>query len=530
MFTFGNFFNGKNEVSKERTQSLLQYDSEIVENQYKTLEFQESSLSQAFNLGYPLATHGFSLSQLYELGGINLGSHSENSQFAAISFIPVGKGGFIHFGGCITNIKWFTDEAQISYDIANMIESGLIDSLVESSLRSNARTISGVKSVQHSLGPNEQFDSKMRIDFHPADSNTVNLYVYSTSLHNHKTVRDQFESPWLDSFDFTGIRGPINNPFPVANLSSDEIKIDFDANKLAIYDVFVTLSDTNKRAFEEVSIFWNQSFSPVCNDAGFIDSFIQKVVIDLQSAGIEVNILDSVANLKDFITQEPEGNLIVASGILPASVHSLENNSLAEWLRGGGLMIWIGETIGALSSSNLTETIGWEHHENLQWQGEEKIWGGSYIIRGERGNHELRPSTISNGLGLGYSSVRISPYLDAIEPLGGLSIGPVSDEFDRSSISFVPVELGGVILFGGCLGATESTDSPALISNYIVRILASGVIRSEESNNSTFLIGSITSERFVPSEIIFSLTREVKFASVTIYNEQELYVIQAEID
>ena len=521
LFTMADFFSNLASWEGENGDlDPLMYPEQILNNPERSFGFTDSNISKAFNLGYPQSTHGISHSQLIDLEGFSLGPGEDGSDFSAISFVPIGRGALIHFGGCMTNIKWFTDENQISHDIATMIGSGLVESLANSSFKSNSATLGDLVFTQLSMGPREKLNISINLDFDQRFSRGVKVFTYSSSMHNRvvKATTSKFHN--TENFDRSSLReGNFEKPSHFIEVQPGEISVILGPQLYGEFEILAVGSQNEKREMSNISIFWGNDFFPICNDGATIGRFVDELTKNLQENGHKVSSIDSETDLVDFLMSNPKGNLVMAGSVFPESVHSSENSTMNEWLVDGGLLIWIGQTIGALSSSVMGSEIAWGDEQNLRWEGVPHILGGQFIDEGIKEEYPLSSNEINVALGIDFSSIRLSPYLERIEPTGGFAIGASAAEIGRSSVSFVQVESGAAIIFGDCIGPNFSPNSYDSVAEDVSVIIQSGIIREARSNNSLVFSHSTESPRFVSSSSSFQLSGEIDYLTLVVRGE-----------
>lgn len=171
LFSTGNFSIVQNEVL-----GFTLFNDTSVEEEFATIP---SDFSNALDLRYPDALVGAYVDKVVELGGIVLGKVTESKDpRASISYVPVGNGHLIVFGGTIRNPLTATGEDVIAHDIAQILCSGFPFS-------------SGISAFNlGQLGRNEAKQTSLDVPLPPAQNVTgIIIAVFSKSPYNRYFAR-----------------------------------------------------------------------------------------------------------------------------------------------------------------------------------------------------------------------------------------------------------------------------------------------------------------------------------------------------
>lgn len=183
-----------------------------------------------------------------------------------------------------------------------------------------------------------------------------------------------------------------------------------------------------------------------------------------------IGLTDSSA-LPSILAAHPNGTLLILnSGLVPSSVLSPTNSTLADWIRAGGTLVWAGGPIGYAQA-----TIG----PDGSFEGRYSGWAGQVELLGFNLTSPPPPGVpdsalfgsaatpLSAALGLTYSFAADGANVSALEAHGGTSIGweVAAGALDglsaRTSIAFLPVGNGTLWYFGGGTAAPGIAQIPA---------------------------------------------------------------------
>lgn len=210
--------------------------------------------------------------------------------------------------------------------------------------------------------------------------------------------------------------------------------------------------------------------------------------------------------------------IIMSSGALPDTVYSKNKNLVTKWLESGGVMFWLGDGFGYYYGTSNMRIKDDSEYGKIGWEGQEKILGKNYIsgemFESTDKSSADTPTQISQALGLRYRYTAIGAVINELTKNNASSIGfnkIINDQFGRSSISFIPIEKGKLILFGSGI-LEEQRD----ISWDITQIISSNLIfRNYPEAKYENIILESNSTRVVDLKIT---AKDAKGATILIFN------------
>ncbi len=229
-----------------------------------------------------------------------------------------------------------------------------------------------------------------------------------------------------------------------------------------------------------------------------------------------------IVNAEELAEKMGDGQsiIIMSSGVLPDTVYSQDKNLITRWLESGGIMFWLGDGFGYYNGSKNTELKDDLEHGKIGWEGQEKILGKNYLL-GEVFEPVEKSSAdtatqIGQALGLRYRYTTTGAVVGELAKNNALSLGfnkNINDNFGRSSISFIPVGQGRLILFGS--GILEKQRD---VSWDITQIISSNLIFESYPKVK---YESITLEPKAAKVIDLKITtQDAQGATVLIYNNK----------
>ncbi len=213
----------------------------------------------------------------------------------------------------------------------------------------------------------------------------------------------------------------------------------------------------------------------VANIYGVLDH-LRPALLDRGFRGT-VDIVDA-AGLARILESNETPVVVMVTGVFPDLVLSNRTNLVTPWLSRGGILVWTGDLIGAYIGLPGETTIAVSESQNLNWTGEQLIFGSSVIVsrRAAPGN-ATTPTNISTWLGLEYPLAEVGARVSRVEARGGLILGYIYNGYDPpTSIAWVPVGLGGVVLFGYGPVLPYGYSSEAVVAQDTAQILMSGIL------------------------------------------------------
>jgi hypothetical protein len=170
------------------------------------------------------------------------------------------------------------------------------------------------------------------------------------------------------------------------------------------------------------------------------------------------------------LSAHPRAAMVFAGpGLLPDTLFSTNTSFLADWVRGGGTLVWAGGPL-AYFEGHVTADGGFADTD-LGWGGETSFVGypltqpfGTPLPNGAPpppGSspypplNGIAPSPLAHALGIGYSGVSAGADLPSLYAHGGLSLGfetpPGAPVGARTSLAYLPLGAGALFFFGGAL-------------------------------------------------------------------------------
>ena len=241
---------------------------------------------------------------------------------------------------------------------------------------------------------------------------------------------------------------------------------------------------------------------------------------DLAEKNIQNTI--QIVDAKGLVEKMGDGKsiIIMSSGILPDTVYSKDKNLVTQWLESGGIMFWLGDGFGYYSAAEGREIKDDSEHGKIGWEGQEKILGKNYLFGEvfEPVEKSLADTAtqIAQALGLKYRYITTGAVMSELARNNASSIGfnkNINDNFGRSSISFIPVGKGRLILFGS--GILEKQRD---VSWDITQIISSNLIFASypEAKYENVTLEPKAS-KVIDLKII---TKDAKGATVLIFNDK----------
>lgn len=216
---------------------------------------------------------------------------------------------------------------------------------------------------------------------------------------------------------------------------------------------------------------------------------------------LTVNLLDA-GGLASFLQRAPQpGQLVVlASGVLPATVFSGSSNLLLNWMREGGTALWVGSPIGYYVGYS-GQTVSCGNGPSPGWSGTADFLNLSLLglpaagtgeCPGESSTAFVNASQASSALGIGYPySLPDDDFLaSALSAQGDPVLGNLWNGF--SNVAMVAEGRGWLVDFGGPLEDVTS------FSVYVVNLVMSGIL-----SGAVQLVGgsTVTLSPGVPSDV-----------------------------
>ena len=478
--------------------ALLRSEKIEIEDRISLINEEVSEIGSVFSLGTTHYLGGLSSESLEAVEAVDLGFQNEFGT-TNVPFIPIGAGGLMKLP-CIKNSKLSNDETMMSWDLANLIESGFVNSLIGTNSTMNDISERDIISYSYSTNKQTGVDLEIPILLEERYFSHINIYLFSTLLSQRFTFFESFVSPSGEKVDLSGLREVFSRPiayFDEGILNAVASGVDKDG-----FGVIFSSSDNEIVEPESVSVYVSESESH-CKETGI--SYSNELVDKLKIHGISISQFDQFS-LPGYLSFNGSGEILIILGtVLPTSVFGGETDLLSPWIEQGGTLFWIGDLIGGSSLENTQDEFEYGNQESLRWDGEKRIFNRTIIGTPFPWTVDSSEKTdISLGLGIEFNNFRTSPDVDSVLQMGGFALGAVSNQENeiRSAVSLVPVGRGNVVLFGGCPSADQSVSS---LSSDITAIIESGIIRI--GNSEVILIAETAkSERYVSSKMSIDLT------------------------
>ena len=479
LFTIGDWFNRDSSAFNRLTRSTTTIES-------GSWEFLDSASEVAEALG--LMTRHFSTgvtdSDLASIEGMGIGYISD-SNFSSIEMIPIGSGAIVTLP-CIKGSKFGTDESSIARDIAALIDSNFLYSVAGSNFIDNQLTTSHLVWGEISVDRGQEKTISLEVDFPASRFNGINVYIFSNSLHSHKSAFHSFESIYTPEDEMRRNRVPYNDA--IIKITENDIELEFVSLSVENGFGLISSSPNSHKMNNNIHMYISES-AVHCSHLGGGETYTETVLEELSKLEYYEVVRLNFTGLEEFVEENEDGVLIVMGTVLPASVFGVENDRLTPWIESGGTLIWIGDRIGGSSLNDMSEDFFWGNEESLRKEGSAKILDSQLLSDSlPWGTKATNLTGIGESLGVGFDSIVVAPELGALDEIGGIALGKIGEYGGvfYSSVSLIPVGNGGVVLFGGCPTAEQN---PASLVSDIDSVIDSGLIR----NNGN---GEITVETF----------------------------------
>lgn len=260
----------------------------------------------------------------------------------------------------------------------------------------------------------------------------------------------------------------------------DHVKVDYSLTSGSFpvdMQVFTTPLTYSPNSFSnmEILIYYDKDYpSSFVSEAGWI-GLLDHIPIELELGGYNgsVRIVNAV-ELQHRMQKGHEFTVIIPSGVLPDTLHAKNETSVGDWLRSGGTMIWIGDAFAYLSGQKgrVTEPFSAGNYSQIQNQ----VLGFTLFNETSKESERFayEPSTFSEALDLRFPDALVGPYVSEVLKNGGLVFGRTTAQNVRTSIAYVPVGSGSLILFGGGVGRAFTATGEDVVAHDIAQILCSG--------------------------------------------------------
>jgi Gpi18-like mannosyltransferase len=237
---------------------------------------------------------------------------------------------------------------------------------------------------------------------------------------------------------------------------------------------------------KEVFIYYDPDYpSSLVGDIGWM-GLIDHIPVELNLRGYNgsVKIVDA-EELRHVIEANPDSVVVIPAGVFPETVHANNVSLIGNWLQSGGVLVWVGDAFGYFSGykGKVIQLFSENNFSEVQNQ----ILGFTLFGNVSKEDERLAtiPSDFSNALDLQYSDATKGAYVSEVLKHGGEILGKItSSEYPRTSIAYVPVGSGHLVLFGGGVGRIFTVTGEDAIAHDIAQILCSGFDFSSQTVSS----------------------------------------------
>jgi len=245
--------------------------------------------------------------------------------------------------------------------------------------------------------------------------------------------------------------------------------------------VIATRSVTTQQIVDkEIFIYYDDEYpSSGVSKVGWI-GLLDHIPIELQLRNYQgaIKIVNAV-DLRYEMETNFDSIIIIPSGVFPATVHDANVSLVGNWIRAGGTLIWIGDAFAHYSGYSdgtihpfSTESLASSQNQTL----------GFVLFNETLTKDEGFAPTVSNfssALDLRYPLASTGAYVSQVMSYGGIVLGKTTaSEIARTSIAYVPIGMGGLILFGGGVERAFTATGEDVIAHDIAQILCSGALLS----------------------------------------------------
>ena len=239
---------------------------------------------------------------------------------------------------------------------------------------------------------------------------------------------------------------------------------------------------------KEVLIYYDEDYpvSFVPQHCWF--GFVEHITVELQLRGYNGSMrIVNAEELKQGM-QNNDAIAIMASGVFPDTVYDGNESLVANWLQSGGSLIWVGDVVGYYVGHKGKELGAYE--DSPGWEAQNQTLGFSLLNEYLSLNERLAdmPSLFSDALDLRYSDALLGASVNEVNEHEGVVLGKTTSSKDeRTSIAYVPVGKGHLILFGGGIGRTFSVTGEDVLAQDVAQIICSWFLFSTGNLRCTTL-------------------------------------------
>ncbi|MHA1469871.1 MAG: hypothetical protein ACTSSP_04845, partial [Candidatus Asgardarchaeia archaeon] len=242
-------------------------------------------------------------------------------------------------------------------------------------------------------------------------------------------------------------------------------------------DLNVIFFSSNNQQLRNIFIYYDEAYQVAGVTRKCALGIVSQLPVELKIRNYsgEVFIINATT-LRDLLQNLNTANqsiLIVTTGAFPDTVYSKEENIVKPWVEAGGILVWMGDTLGFYSATMSKERLNYSDPKHPKEDGLISFFGSkSIIIPSKWGSVAFNDSTYSKALALKYSFISRGVNITEVELRGGKILGKITSSV--TSIASIPLKKGNIIIFGG-----EALDART-ISKDIAQIISSGVLFSDD--------------------------------------------------
>jgi len=228
---------------------------------------------------------------------------------------------------------------------------------------------------------------------------------------------------------------------------------------------------------KEIFVYYDDEYPVSLVPRPYWFGFVEHITVELQLRGYNGSIKVVNAEELEEGMRNNDSIVIMASGVFPDTVYNGNDSLVTNWLQSGGSLIWIGDVVGYYVGHRGKEVGPYE--DNPGWEGQNQTLGFSLLKEYLNVNERIADthSNFSDALDLRYSDALLGASVDEVEEHGGVVLGKTTSSNDkRTSIAYVPVGKGHLIVFGGGIGRTFSVTGEDVAAQDMAQILCSGFL------------------------------------------------------
>lgn len=234
--------------------------------------------------------------------------------------------------------------------------------------------------------------------------------------------------------------------------------INLNKNTNSSIDLIVSEIPIKDKPKDRTVYYYSDSKYPVLGTStNSILGVYEHLLAEYQKKNISGRIqkVDSLQLLEAL--NDKDGIIVMASGVLPDTVYSLDTNLITPWIRNGGTFVWIGDALGYYYGVSGAEIKSADSEYKIGWSGQERILAenflsGEYLpaVSDSAGDY---PSSIAVALGIRSNYTQTGAFVSSIGNSNDNDLGYhynfTSDA--RTSLSQIKIGKGSAFIFGSFL-------------------------------------------------------------------------------